>query len=868
MKSKKVILFTLLFFSAFSFRAENPPYKNPELSPDERALDLLNRMTLKEKFAQMHNNSGGIERLGVRPYDWWNEALHGIARAGKATVFPQAIGLAATFDDTAVYEMFDMVSDEGRAKYHDFQRKGMYNGYKGLTFWTPNINIFRDPRWGRGMETYGEDPFLTTKMGLAVVKGLQGDGTQKYDKAHACAKHYAVHSGPEWNRHSYNAENISIRDLRETYLPAFKALVTEGKVKEVMCAYNRFEGEPCCSNKTLLINILKDEWGFDDVIVSDCGAIADFYTKGRHETHTSAADASADAVISGTDLECGGSYWALDEALEKGLITETKINESVFRLLRARFELGMFDDDSLVSWSSIPYSVVCCDKHKAKALEMARKSMVLLSNKNNTLPLSKSIKKVAVMGPNANDSVMLWANYNGTPDRSVTILEGIKAKLPAGNVIYEKGCDYVDTEVFFSYFDRCQYNGKKGFKATFWNNRDLSGDIAATGQISEPFNFDTGGATVFMPGVNLKDFSARFESVFIPERTEEVVFTISADDGCRVYVDGKEIISDWKNGPASRKDYRMNVEKGKKYDILIEYYQGGGKGALKFDVGLSRQIDYKAVAEKVKDADAIIFVGGISSSLEGEEMGVKYPGFRNGDRTNIDLPQVQKNMMKALKETGKPVIFVLCSGSTMALSWEDKNMDAILQAWYPGQEGGTAVADVLFGDYNPAGRLPLTFYASSDDLPDFENYNMSEGQGRTYRYFKGKPLYPFGHGLSYTGFSYSKAKLNKKSMSVNDSVFLSLNLKNTGLRDGDEVVQVYIRNLQDPEGPSKSLRGYKRVSVKAGQTVPVKIDLPASSFEFFNPVTEKMEVRPGKYEILYGGTSDNKQLKKLGLEIK
>lgn len=842
------------------------PYKNSSLTPSERAWDLLGRMTLDEKLSQLCNNSPGIERLGVRPYNWWNEALHGVARAGRATVFPQTIGLAATFDDEAVYEMYDMVSDEARAKYHDFQKKGLYNGYKGLTFWTPNINIFRDPRWGRGMETYGEDPYLTTRMGLAVVKGLQGDGSAKYDKTHACAKHYAVHSGPEWSRHSYDAKNISQRDLWETYLPAFKALVTEGNVKEVMCAYNRFEGEPCCSNKQLLINILRNQWEFDDVVVSDCGAIDDFFQPNRHLTHPSAVEASADAVLSGTDLECGSEYRALGEAIKKGLIKEEKINESLFRLLRARFQLGMFDDDSKVSWSSIPYSVVECDKHKAKALEMARKSMVLLSNKNNALPLNKNIRKVAVMGPNAADSVMLWANYNGFPSKSITVLEGIRSKLPEGSVIYEKGCDYVSDRVFVSYFNQCRFDGKQGFKASFWNNKELTGDVAANALVGTPPAYDTGGDTVFEPGVNLKDFSARFESVFLPEKSEDVILTVSADDGCRAFVNGKEVISEWSNGGERKRDYKFAAREGEKYDIVIEYYQAGGEASLKFDIGHDLPLDYKAVADKVKDVDAIIFVGGISAKFEGEEMGVELPGFKKGDRTTIDLPQVQKNMLRVLKATGKPVIFVLCSGSTMALPWENEVTDAMLAAWYPGQEGGTAVADVLFGDYNPAGRLPLTFYASSNDLPDFEDYNMNKG--RTYRYFRGKPLFPFGYGLSYTTFVYPDAKLSNGAIKKGESVLLNLQVKNTGKLDGDEVVQVYIRNLQDPAGPLKSLRAYKRISVKAGESQAVELVLAPSAFEFFNPSTEKMEVLSGEYEILYGGSSDDNHLKSLPLTIR
>ena len=632
-----------------------------------------------------------------------------------------------------------------------------------------------------------------------------------------------------------------------------------------MCAYNRFEGEPCCSNKQLLIRILREDWGYDDIVVSDCGAIGDFYYPNHHETHPTAAAASADAVVSGTDLECGGSYSSLNEAVRKGLISEEKINESVFRLLRARFQLGMFDDDALVSWSEIPYSVVESKEHVAKALEMARKSMVLLTNKNHTLPLSKSIRKVAVLGPNANDSVMLWANYNGFPTKSVTILEGIKSKLPEGTVYYEKGCDYVNTQTVFSYFDCCSYNGKKGFKATFWNNKELKGEAAATGHFSEPLNFGNGGNTVFMPGVKLNNFSARFESVYTPKESGEVSFIISADDGSRLFIDGKEVYSDWHDGPAKEQMYRLNAVKGKNYKVVLEYFQVGGEASLKFDIGIKKEINYKEVADKAAEADAIIFVGGLSPTLEGEEMPVDIPGFRKGDRTNIDLPHVQAEMLKALKKTGKPVIFVLCSGSTLALPWEAENLDAILEAWYPGQQGGTAVADVLFGDYNPAGRLPLTFYASSNDLPDFEDYDMSN---RTYRYFKGKALFPFGHGLSYTIFDYGKAKVDKQNVRAGEGMTLTIPLKNTGKLDGDEVIQVYLRNPADKEGPIKTLRAFRRVSLPAGQTENIRIELPASTFECFNPSTNRMEILPGKYELLYGGTSDEKALQKLTITVK
>ncbi|MDR2026019.1 MAG: glycoside hydrolase family 3 C-terminal domain-containing protein, partial [Prevotellaceae bacterium] len=852
MNNRIFIAVLLSVFMLSGCGSDRYPYQDKSLSFDKRAEDLLSRLTLEEKVSLMTNKSAAVERLGIPPYDWWNEALHGIARAGKATVFPQSIGLAATFDDNAVYEMFDIVSDEARAKHHEFKRNNELRRYRGLTFWTPNINIFRDPRWGRGMETYGEDPYLTSRIGVAAVRGLQGDTAAKYSKAHACAKHYAVHSGPEWNRHSFDAKNISKRDLLETYLPAFKALVTEAKVKEVMCAYNRFEGEPCCGSNTLLMDILRNEWGYDNVVVSDCGAIDDFFREGRHGTHESAEKASADAVIAGTDLECGGAYRSLVNACKAGDITEKQIDAAVFRLLRARFQLGMFDNDEDVSWASTPYSIVESEEHKAKALEMARKSIVLLSNRNRTLPLSKNLKKVAVIGPNANDSVMLWANYSGTPTRTVTILQGIQAKLPEGAVIYEKGCNLADDKVFHSQFDKCEHEGKQGFKSTFWNTADFSGEVAATLQVVQPFKFSTGGNTVFTAGVNLNNFSARFESTYTASETGELFFQISGSDGYRLTVNGTKALERWGQANKSYTDtHAAKVKKGQKYTIAIEFFKADtGNASLNFDFGYMKQVDYEALARNVKDADAIIFVGGISRYLEGEEMNVNYPGFKGGDRTNIDLPQVQVNVLKTLAKLNKPLVFVICTGSAFALTREAELTGAMVNAWYGGQQGGTAVADVLFGDYNPAGRLPLTFYASSDQLPDFEDYNVATG--RTYRYFKGAPLYPFGHGLSYTTFEYGAAKLGKNSIGRNESVSLNFDLKNTGELDGDEVIQIYIRNLQDAEGPIKSLRAFKRINIAAAATEAVSIQLTPKAFEFFDPQTDSMTVKPGVYEILYG----------------
>lgn len=533
-------------------------------------------------------------------------------------------------------------------------------------------------------------------------------------------------------------------------------------------------------------------------------------------------------------------------------------------MLRARFQLGLFDDDEKVSWSSIPYSVVNSKKHQEQALEMARKSIVLLTNRNQTLPLKKKMKKIAVLGPNAADSIMMWGNYNGSPAHTVTVLEGIRRKLPRTEVFYDKGCDYVDNMVMHSFFDQCTFGGKKGFKAEFWNNKEATGNPVVSTQLSEPFNFVTMGGTAFVAGVNLNNFSGRFESVFTPVKTGEVTFYLAGDDGTRLYVDGKRVIDDWGHGPAKEKTYTMQVEAGKKYPIVLEYWQGGGKGELHFDLGYKSVIDFQSVVAKVEDADAIVFVGGLSPKLEGEEMGVKLPGFKNGDRTNIDLPKVQKDMLQALKKTGKPVIFVVCTGSTIALPEEAATADAMLNAWYPGQAGGTAVADVLFGDYNPAGRLPLTFYASSTDLPDFMDYSMTN---RTYRYFKGKPLFPFGYGLSFTSFKYGKAKLSSQQVKIGEEMTLTIPVSNAGKRDGDEVVQVYIRNLNDKEGPAKSLRAFRRVNIKAGKTASVEIKLPSSAFEFFDAKIKNVNVLPGKYELLYGGSSDDSQLTSVAVQV-
>ena len=798
-------------------------YKNTSLSPEERADLLVKELTLEEKVQLMMDGSRPVERLGIKPYNWWNEALHGVARAGLATVFPQPIGMAASFSPETVYDVFTAVSDEVRAKNTYYSSKGSRERYQGLTMWTPTVNIYRDPRWGRGIETYGEDPYLTSRMGVMVVKGLQGPADGDYDKLHACAKHFAVHSGPEWNRHSFNAENIKPRDLYETYLPPFEALVKEGEVKEVMCAYNRFEGEPCCGSNRLLMQILRDEWGFDGIVVSDCGAIADFYNDRGHHTHPDAESASAAAVVSGTDLECGSSYKALVESVKKGLISEEKVNTSVKRLLKARFELGEMDDLEKVSWAKIPFSVVASAAHDSLALKIARKSMTLLMNKDNFLPLRRGGLTVAVMGPNANDSVMQWGNYNGMPPHTVTILDGIRNLLGADDkLIYEQGCPWVERTLIHSAFSQCKSADGPGFTARYWNNLTREGSPVTTTQVTTPFRFCTSGATVFAPGVNLTDFSATYNSVFTPVQSGEIVLEVYCYGNGRLRVNGEEVKGFSNKHGARKTTHAMKVQAGQSYDIELDFEYLRSDAQLNFDLGFKREVDIQKSVEQVKEADIVIFASGISPSLEGEEMGVNLPGFKKGDRTDIELPAVQRELIDALYRAGKKIILVNCSGSPIGLEPETKKCEAILQAWYPGQQGGTAVAEVLFGDYNPAGRLPVTFYRNVSQLPDFEDYNMT---GRTYRYMQDTPLFSFGYGLSYTTFSYGKVVLDRSEVTAGQTLKLTVPVTNTGNRGGEEVVQVYLKKQGDAEGPVKTLRAFKRVFIPAGQTTNIEFDL-------------------------------------------
>jgi beta-glucosidase len=856
MKKQLLIVASVLF--VLNSWAQQLPYQNPNLSSEERAKDLISRLTLVEKATLMCDQSDPIPRLGIKRFNWWSEALHGYANNNNVTVFPEPIGMAASFDDQLLYKIFNATSDEARAKVNEARDKGQENKrFLSLSVWTPNVNIFRDPRWGRGQETYGEDPYLTSRMGIQVVKGLQGPEDAKYRKLLACAKHYAVHSGPEWSRHQINLNNIDQRDLYETYLPAFKALVQKADVRQVMCAYQRIDDEPCCGNSRLLQQILREDWGFKYLVVSDCGAITDFFTS--HKVSSDAVHAASKAVLAGTDVECvweNYPFKKLPDAVSHGLIREEEIDKHLMRVLTGRFDLGEMDNDAIVPWTKIPASVINNEEHRKLALDMALESMTLLQNKNNILPLSKR-GKIAVIGPNANDKPMLWGNYNGTPVRTISILDGISSKISADKFFYDKGCDLIEDKVTDNYFSYLSFEGKPGIKATYWNNREGKGDVVATGQITNPIKLTVAGQHEFETGVKLEGFSGLYETEFVAPKTEELVFKCGATGHFELLVNGRSmaIYNNWRTLPSR---IPLKVESGKKYKIEIKYAQlNNWEANIEFNFGKEVDIDFTGLINKLKGFDVVVFIGGLSGQLEGEEMPVSHPGFKGGDRTNIDLPMVQRNCLKALKQAGKKVVYVNCSGSAIALTPETESCDAILQAWYAGESGGQAVADVLFGDYNPSGKLPVTFYKNSQQLPDFEDYSM---KGRTYRYMS-DPLFPFGFGLSYTKFSIGDATFSTAEIKNNDSVVLTIPVTNVGKRDGTEIVQVYVRKVDDNDGPLKTLKGFQRINIAAGKTGLTVISLPYNSFEFFDRAKGKMIVSPGEYEIYYGNSSDARDLK-------
>ena len=849
-----------LLMVASTLEAQTYPYQNPQLTAKERAIDLCSRLTLEEKAMLMLDESPAIPRLGIKKFFWWSEALHGAANMGNVTVFPEPVAMASSFNPDLLYQCFDVASTEFRAQYNErmYRGSGEDEKFHSLSVWTPNVNIFRDPRWGRGQETYGEDPYLTSVMGTQVVRGLQGPEDAKYRKLWACAKHYAVHSGPEYTRHTANLTDVSPRDFWETYMPAFKTLVQDAKVREVMCAYQRLDDDPCCGSQRLMQTILRDEWGFDYLVVSDCGAVSDFYES--HKSSSDAVHASAKATIAGTDVECGYgyAYKSIPEAVRRGLITEAEVDKHVVRLLEGRFDLGEMDDPSLVEWAKIPYSAMSTKESAKLSLDMARQSIVLLQNNNGLLPLQKNKEKIAIIGPNADNSPMMWGNYNGMPNHTVTIFNGIKAKVKGGSrLFYAPGCDLTYDKVMDCLLaSQCSFEGKKGMKGTFWNNRRMEGKPVTTQYYTTPLAVTTAGMHNFAPGVQLEDFSAKYETVFTPKEAGEYVVNVEGCGHFELFINGEQKFQHhiWRTTPNR---VAIQAEKGKSYQIEVRFAHIHTYNAnLKINVAKELPIDYQQTISQLKGIDKVIFCGGISPSLEGEEMPVDIEGFKGGDRTNIELPQVQRDFLKALKAAGKQVIFVCCSGSAIALQPETETCDAIVQAWYPGQEGGTAIADVLFGDVNPSGKLSVTFYKNTEQLPDYEDYSM---RGRTYRYFN-DALYPFGYGLSYTTFSLGEGKLSKTG---DKSYTLTVPVTNVGKRDGEEIVQLYIRDLQDKEGPLKSLRAFQRVSVKAGQTVEAKLELTPKSFEFFDPETNTMRIKPGSYELLYGNSSADGSLKKI-----
>ena len=851
-------LFALMFVCCASLTAsaQKYPYQNPDLSAQERAKDLCSRLTLEEKAMLMLDESPAIPRLGIKKFFWWSEALHGAANMGNVTNFPEPVGMAASFNPSLLYKVFDVASTEFRAQYnhrmHDLG--GEDEKFHSLSVWTPNVNIFRDPRWGRGQETYGEDPYLTSVMGVQVVKGLQGPEDAKYRKLWACAKHYAVHSGPEYTRHTANLTDVSARDFWETYMPAFQACVQDGKVREVMCAYQRLDDDPCCGSNRLLQQILRDEWGFQYLVVSDCGAVSDFHM--NHKSSSDAIHGSAKAVISGTDVECGFdyAYKSIPEAVKRGLLSEAEIDKHVIRLLEGRFDLGEMDDPALVEWSKIPYSAMSTKASAQLALDMARQTIVLLQNKGNILPLKKNAEKIAVIGPNADDAPLMWGNYNGMPNHTITILDGIKAKQK--KLYYHKGCDLTYDQVMDCQLaTQCAADGKKGLKGTFWNNTTMEGKPVTTQYYTTPLAVTTAGMHNFAPGVKIEDFSAKYETTFTPKESGEYVVNVEGCGHFELYINGerKQMEHTWRTTPTRT---AIQAEKGKSYNIEVRFqFVKTWNANLKINVAKEQPIDYQQIIAQLKGIDKVIFVGGISPALEGEEMPVNIEGFKGGDRTSIELPKVQREFLKALKAAGKQVIFVNCSGSAIALTPETESCDAIVQAWYPGQEGGTAVADVLFGDVNPSGKLSVTFYKDDSQLPDYEDYSM---KGRTYRYFN-DALFPFGYGLSYTTFEIGEAQIKGE----NGNFEVSVPVANKGQRSGTEIVQLYIRDLSDKEGPLKSLRGFQRIDVQAGAMATATIKLDKKSFEFWDAATNTMRTKPGKYEILYGNSSQDKDLKRL-----
>jgi beta-glucosidase len=825
------------------------PYLNPALPMNERVDDLVSRMTLEEKASQLVNQARAIPRLQVPAYDWWSEALHGVARAGTATVFPEPIGLAATFDVPLIHDMAVVIGTEARAKHNQAVRAGRRDIMEGLDFWSPNINIFRDPRWGRGQETYGEDPFLTGRMGVAFVTGLQGDDP-KYFRVVSTPKHFAVHSGPETSRHTINVE-VSKHDVEDTYLPAFRAAVTEGKAGSVMCAYNRVNGQPACANSFLLKDQLRGAWKFNGYVVSDCDAIVDVFN--GHKFTKSMAEAAAVSLKTGMDNECADFFTkAVDnsdyvkylDAVKQGLLSEKEIDVALKRLFMARFRLGLFDPPEMVPYALTPDAEIDSEAHRALALKTARESIVLLKN-NGVLPLGPAVRKIAVFGPLAESTLVLHGNYSGTASRATTALEGIRKQfaqvtfLPGMNFLREPVA--VPTEVLST------DDGQPGLKAEYFSGSNFAVppqvvrvDKMVDLQLSHP------DPSALTPPSGMKDFSVRWTGVLTP--TEAGTYQIGlAGSMNQLWFDGQLVVDDLPSHDPATTTKTLQLEKGHRYPLKIEFVHGDFATKLVWMKLISDPIGEAVTA--ARQADAAVAVVGITSQLEGEEMKVDVPGFKGGDRTSLDLPKEEEDLLEALKGTGKPLIVILMNGSALSANWASEHAGAILDAWYSGEEGGTAIAQTLAGANNPAGRLPVTFYKGVEQLPAFEDYAM---KNRTYRYFAGQPLYPFGYGLSYSKFEYSNLKLSATKLKAGDSLSVEADVKNVGQREGDEVAELYLSFPKSPAAPICALRGFTRIHLAAGETQRVHFALDPRDLSEVNEKGNRI-VASGSYRISVGG---------------
>ena len=831
------------------------PYWDPKVPVEQRAADLISRMTLEEKIDQLAHTAPAIPRLHVPAYNWWNEGLHGVARAGFATVFPQAIGMAAAFDEPLMHDVADVISTEFRAKYSAaVHPDGSTDWYRGLTVWSPNINIFRDPRWGRGQETYGEDPFLTARLGVAFITGLQGNDPH-YFKTIATPKHFAVHSGPESTRHSVNVD-ASRHDMEETYLPAFRAAIMEGKAESVMCAYNRLNGEPACANSVLLGEHLRKDWGFEGYVVSDCGAVADVY-KGHHYTPTPAAAAAA-VFKAGMDLICGDSRNNMNAdpqgilaAVHEGLLSGADLDRALRRLFIARIRLGLFDPPSSVPYSRLTAADNDTEAHRQLALRMARESLVLLKNSNGFLPLKHPPSTIAVIGPDADSLDALVGNYSGTPSNPVTILAGIRDRFPQSKVVFVQGTGLVGPVTKSVTTDALCTDAtcsQHGLKADYFSNMTLEGPPVMS-RVDPAIDFNWGDAGVSPQLLN--KYSVRWTGVLVPPESGDYLLGFTGEDGFRIWLDGAPLVEDWTlHRPANTEAKELHLEKGRTYSLKIEYFQNIRISEARLIWSLPGGEEAQAVAV-ASSADRVIAVMGLSPRIEGEEMKVSADGFASGDRTRIDLPAPQEQLLKRISSLGKPTVLLLTNGSSLAVNWAAANRDipAILEAWYPGGQGGTAVAEALAGDFSPAGRLPVTFYKSVDQLPAFDDYSMAE---RTYRYFEGEPLYPFGFGLSYTSFTYDQQAVDHARISAKDSVTISVNVRNTGPVAGDEVVQLYLTHLDVKGTPLRALKGFVRIHLDRGEKRTVKFVLHGRDLSVVD-ASGKHRIVPGTVEAWIGG---------------